>query len=86
MWVLMFWRTFGDCFSKIVSTSILRPKEYLFCSKNSCFDLSDSIPKVLEALFFQFHCLLCSTGLVSAYLSSNPLTFSDCVYSPLKPS
>lgn len=36
----MFWRTFGDCVSKIVSTSILlRPKEYLFWSKNTCFDL-----------------------------------------------
>lgn len=80
MWILMFWRTFGDCFSKIVSTSILlRPKEYLFCSKNSCFDLFDSIPKVPEALFFQFHCLRCSTDRVSAYLLSNPLTFSGCL-------
>lgn len=47
----MFWRTFGDCFSKIVSTSILRPKEYLFCSKNSCFDLRIAV--LIYLILFQ---------------------------------
>lgn len=86
----MFWRTFGDCVSKIVSTSILlRPKEYLFRSKNTCFDLRIAV--LIYLILFQRSLKLYSFNFTVFYvlqvgfLLTFPLIhWLSQAYSPLK--